>query len=39
MNIDRLFVRVRVGIALGVLAALALPGMAQAQETIKIGWL
>src|SRR5450432_1482908 len=39
MNFDRLFVRVRAGLALGVVAVFALPGVAHAQETIKIGWL
>jgi branched-chain amino acid transport system substrate-binding protein len=39
MNIDTLFARIRASCAVCVVATLGLPGMAQAQQTIKIGWL
>ena len=39
MSINRLYIGTRVGFAFCVVAALALPGAAQAEDTIKIGWL
>lgn len=39
MSFDRPRARIRIAFALGAFASLALPGLARAEETIKIGWL
>ena len=36
---NRLYVHIRIALALAVAAALWVPAIVQAQETIKIGWL